>query len=240
MKHQCDRDGRVTFCYRQDSEPRFDPRVFDEDQLAASGHLRGIAEGGRGNTFFIDHGGASLVLRHFRRGGMARYLSEASYVYTGLQNTRAWREFVFLCELENLNLPAARPYACRIERRGLTYSASLVTYQLAGATLATLLIDGLVDSGDWENIGTCIAQFHKAGVCHADLNAHNILLDGSGNVSLIDFDRARLLETDGQPQPAKWGYTNIERLWRSICKSTASSERHQAGFDILRQAWLDT
>ena len=240
MKHQCDRDGRITYCYRQDSVPDFHPDVFDEEQLSNSGLVKGVADGGRGNTFFIEQGGSALVLRHYRRGGMVRYLSEASYLYSGAQKTRAWREFVCLCELEDLNLPAARPFACRIERRGLVYSASLVTYRLAGATLATLLIDGKVDSTDWENIGKCIARFHKAGVCHADLNAHNVLVDDAGGVSLIDFDRARRLGTDVQSYPAKWSHANIERLWRSICKSTASTERHQAGFDILRQAWLDT
>ncbi len=239
MKRQCDREGRITYCYRQDSEPDFDPCVFDEERLSASGLVKGVADGGRGNTFFIEQGGTALVLRHYRRGGMVRYFSEASYLYSGMQKTRAWREFMFLCELEDSNLPAAKPFACRIERRGLVYSASLVTYRLAGATLATLLIDGKINNTDWENIGKCIARFHKAGVCHADLNAHNIILDASGNVSLIDFDRARCLKTNGQSYPGKWSYTNMERLWRSICKTTASDERHQPGFDILRQAWLD-
>ena len=44
----------------------------------------------------------------------------------------------------------------------------------------------------WRAIGAAIARLHRGGVDHADLNAHNILLDGRGAVSVIDFDRGRV------------------------------------------------
>ncbi len=240
MKHRCDRDGRVTYCYRQDSSPAFDARVFDQEHFKASGHLKGIAEGGRGNTFFVEHDGAALVLRHYRRGGAVRSISDASYIYLGLERTRAYGEFQCLCKLEELNLPAARAYACRIERRGVVYSASLVTYQIDGATLATRLVDGKVSADDWRRIGQCVARFHHAGICHADLNAHNILIDDNGTVSLIDFDRARIFKPVTPASPLPWHQANIERLWRSVCKCSASKERHFDGFKELRIAWAES
>jgi 3-deoxy-D-manno-octulosonic acid kinase len=57
-----------------------------------------------------------------------------------------------------------------------------------------------------------IAKFHHAGVDHADLNAHNILLDAAQRVSVIDFDRGRLRT------PGSWRLRNLRRLHRSLLK----------------------
>jgi 3-deoxy-D-manno-octulosonic acid kinase len=57
---------------------------------------------------------------------------------------------------------------------------------------------------------------HRAGVDHADLNAHNILLDSQGVVSVIDFDRGRLRS------PGSWRNANLLRLHRSLGKIARS------------------
>ena len=54
--------------------------------------------------------------------------------------------------------------------------------------LAARLSKGPLSLTQWIAIGRCIRRFHDAGVCHADLNAHNILLTPE-QVYLIDFDR---------------------------------------------------
>jgi len=51
---------------------------------------------------------------------------------------------------------------------------------------------------------------HAAGADHADLNAHNILLDGDGVVSVIDFDRGRLRNG------GSWMRRNLARLQRCL------------------------
>jgi len=180
--------------YRPDGLPAFDPVVFDERALAARGALAGGAAAGRGNTHFIVLEGHALVLRHYRRGGLVRHLSERRYVWTGLARTRAVREFELLRELESEGLPVPSPFACAVTRHGFLWSGSLVTRRLAGRTLAEILDDGgkaplPAPAVPWAAIGRCIARFHTAGIRHADLNAHNVLLDGD-EVFLIDFDRA--------------------------------------------------
>ena len=66
----------------------------------------------------------------------------------------------------------------------------------------------------WIAIGRCIRRFHDCGVCHADLNAHNILLGEGDAVYLIDFDR-------GAPAKAgMWRDANLVRLRRSLEKVT--------------------
>ena len=44
----------------------------------------------------------------------------------------------------------------------------------------------------WIAIGRCIRRFHDLGVCHADLNAHNMLLNEDAKVYMIDFDQCQL------------------------------------------------
>jgi 3-deoxy-D-manno-octulosonic acid kinase len=79
-------------------------------------------------------------------------------------------------------------------------------------TLAEDLALGVVPVHEWLEVGRTIARFHRHGVFHADLNAHNILLDGSRRVWLIDFDRGGLRE------PGLWCDANLARLRRSILK----------------------
>ena len=64
----------------------------------------------------------------------------------------------------------------------------------------------------WAAIGRCLRRFHDFGICHADLNAHNVLLRGRSDVFLIDFDRGR------QRRPGLWRDANLVRLRRSIEK----------------------
>ena len=64
----------------------------------------------------------------------------------------------------------------------------------------------------WAAIGRCIRRFHDYGLCHADLNAHNILLRGDREVFLIDFDRC------ARRQPGMWRDANLARLRRSLDK----------------------
>jgi 3-deoxy-D-manno-octulosonic acid kinase len=65
----------------------------------------------------------------------------------------------------------------------------------------------------WRKIGRSVRGFHEAGVFHADLNAHNILIDPVGEVFLIDFDKGALREASPQ-----WKKTNLSRLHRSLLK----------------------
>jgi 3-deoxy-D-manno-octulosonic acid kinase len=77
-------------------------------------------------------------------------------------------------------------------------------------------------------MGTAIAQFHRTGVDHADLNAHNILIDASDRVHLIDFDRARLR------RPGRWRERNLARLRRSLDKLAAGGSGRFAEADWQR------
>ena len=74
----------------------------------------------------------------------------------------------------------------------------------------------------WHAIGSCVRRFHDAGVCHADLNAHNVLLDADGGVHLVDFDRGSIRA------PGAWRTANLARLERSLAK-LAGAETARGG-----------
>ena len=90
-------------------------------------------------------------------------------------------------------------------------------------TLASRIAARQLDETLARAVGATIARFHRFGAWHADLNAHNILVDVRGAVWLIDFDRGRRRK----PQLA-WQRANLARLRRSLDKLGA---RRSADFD---------
>jgi RIO-like serine/threonine protein kinase len=58
-------------------------------------------------------------------------------------------------------------------------------------------------------------------VDHADLNAHNVLIDGAGTIGIIDFDRGAV-RRDG-----RWKRGNLERLRRSLHKIAVALPPHR-------------
>ncbi|MFK8014938.1 MAG: 3-deoxy-D-manno-octulosonic acid kinase [Gammaproteobacteria bacterium] len=194
----------------------FEPAYFEPDYWVTHGSLERVGAG-RGRCWFVDGELGAWVLRHYRRGGKAALLSADRYVYLGLARTRAFREWHLLCDLVNQGLPAPAPVAARVRVDGPTYRAALITRTIADTqTLAECLSTDVNLTPILGEVGRCIRQFHDAGVWHADLNAHNVLVDSAGKAYLIDFDRSK--RRAGQ----SWKHQNLSRLRRSLDKlSTA-------------------
>jgi 3-deoxy-D-manno-octulosonic acid kinase len=110
-------------------------------------------------------------------------------------------------------LPVPKPIAARYQRMGLLYRCDLITLRITDARpLSSVLSLAPLGENTWRDIGAAVARLHAAGADHADLNAHNILLGGGGEVSVIDFDRGRLRA------PGAWALGNLSRLRRSLVK----------------------
>jgi len=188
-----------------------DPR---RDWFAAEAwekRMTGHAGRGRGRVRFVMAGDAQWALRHYRRGGLVGRLVSDRYAWLGAERTRAFREWRLLAHLHAAGLPVPRPVAAGWTREGLFYSADLATVLIPGAMPLSARIAAGADI-DWRRIGQVLQDFHAAGAFHADLNAHNILLDAEGEPWLLDFDRGRL-----RP-PGAWQARNLERLRRSLEK----------------------
>ncbi|NOR20593.1 MAG: 3-deoxy-D-manno-octulosonic acid kinase [Xanthomonadales bacterium] len=217
-----------------------EPDYFKTGYWKAGDALVGEAIG-RGSAWFIDATFGPVVLRQFLRGGWVAKISRDKYVFTGVENSRPFREFIILSSMLELGLPVPRPVAALCEHHGVVSTGALLTARIAGAqTLADLLPADNADSETraamWGRIGQCIREFHDAGVWHADLNARNIMLDEQLQVFLIDFDRARFT-----PGKVVDGEGNLKRLKRSLVKLWPDDEiaAMQAAWILLEAGYHD-
>jgi len=196
------------------AEFNIEERLFEPSFWAARGELTDVTRG-RGSAWFIGTSTRPWALRHYRRGGLIARVVEDRYVWTGEARVRAFAEWRLLAALTRRGLPVPQPIAARYERKGLLYRCDLITRRIPGAVpLSERLLRAAVPEATWRGIGATVARLHAAGVDHADLNAHNILLDEADVVSVIDFDRGRLRA----PVPASWPAGNVARLRRSLDK----------------------
>ena len=126
---------------------------------------------------------------------------------------RAFAEWRLLDIMRQRGLPVPKPVAARYRREGPWYRCDLITERIVDAEpLSSALARGALAESAWRAVGAAVARLHHAGVDHADLNAHNVLLDAEGAVSVIDFDRGRLRA------PGIWVTRNLARLRRSLAK----------------------
>ena len=194
-----------------------DPTLFESATWVGAAVAPGDS-GGRGATRFVEHSGQHWVLRHYYRGGVIGRVLDDQYLWLGEARTRCFCEWRLLARLQDLGLPAPRPVAARYRRRGLIYTADLLTVRIPDVEpLSTRLrrgsAGGDVGAGVWAAVGQCIRSFHRAGVFHADLNAHNLQIDGLNRIFLLDFDRGCI-----RADRSNWREANLARLHRSLAK----------------------
>jgi 3-deoxy-D-manno-octulosonic acid kinase len=190
---------------------------------------RPVGDGGRGGAWFVDAPFGQCVLRLYLRGGMAAKLSRDQYLWRGANRTRSFAEFRLMRALRALKLPVPQPIAAFYMRDGMRYRAAILMERLEGVRS---LADRALVAGrgaPWEETGRLIARFHRAGLDHADLNAHNILFDANGHGWLIDFDRCV------QRIPAtRWREKNLKRLLRSLIKLRGERSQDDVEKDYAR------
>lgn len=197
----------------------FDPRFWEQNQ-AIVGESKG-----RFTTYFIAHdlphkSSLNMVLRHYYRGGLVRHISRDRFVYTGLEKTRCFRELTMLAKMSELGLPVPKPVAARVKRHGLFCSNDILIETIEDAKDGyNHLKNGPLSGEVWFEMGRVIRSFHNAGVFHSDLNIHNILIDGAGQVYLIDFDNCEF-----RSNPEAWRELNLQRLRRSLDKEKGLSK----------------
>lgn len=198
----------------------FTPEMLNPHYWQEKNAIVGSAQG-RGTTWFIETESSARVqqnwvLRHYYRGGLIGKVINDQYFYTGIANTRAAREFSLLKTMRKLGLPAPKPIAFRVIKNQLFYRADLLSSRIENANdLVAILSHNEINDTLWFSIGKVIKAFHRHGIYHHDLNAHNILVDNNNNVWLIDFDRG-----EQRTKLTQWPEKNMARLLRSFRKES--------------------
>lgn len=214
------KDQGLTILYDSLQIPQISTDWFNLNYWENNQAILGGAPG-RGTSLFINTPAGEAVWRHYHRGGIPGRFIKDSYIWLGLENTRAWQEFKLTAQLLTLGLPVPTPLAACIKRKGLFYSADLITLRIPNAQP---LVDFLTTNDQQalsqllEKVGQTVAAFHAAGLNHVDLNPRNILVDSKLNQAwLIDFDRCKLTKPN-----TKLAASNIQRLTRAFFKLNPS------------------
>lgn len=192
-------------CVPQALAAQASARWFDPQQPGA----QAVTQGGRQAAWFVEGAYGSAVLRHYRRGGLLARLRGDTYCWLGAARVRAWAEVRVLAHLQAAGVAVPPPVAAAYWRTGLSYRNAILVGRIFGA----MPLARSLDHASPPAVADAIHAMHDAGVCHADLNAYNILLDPDEAVWLIDFDRATIGRVSSRQR-----HNNLQRLRRSLVK----------------------
>ena len=204
-----------------------DPRWFDPHQWGE--RARPVTGSGRGGAWFIDAGHGPCVLRQYLRGGLAARFSRDRHLWRGANRVRSFQEFRLLRELLRRKLPVPQPVAACYLRHGMGYRAWIIVERLPGVRSLAELAATEQGEAPWRQTGELVARFHREGLDHADLNAHNILFDDAGKGWMIDLDRS----TMHIPETG-WRSRNLLRLRRSLLKLRGARSEADVDADFAR------
>ena len=168
--------------------------------------------------------GSCGLIRHYRRGGLFRWLFRDLYLGRG----RFFREVLVAEWARRSGVATAEVLALRTEGKGCgLYRADLMTREIENSMdLASYLSSLLEERRDQvlpakreviRSVACLVKDLHAAGICHADLNLRNILIQPAADRSrsfIIDLDKAWIAAS----LHARARLGNLQRLYRSAEK----------------------
>jgi 3-deoxy-D-manno-octulosonic acid kinase len=136
-----------------------------------------------------------VVVKHYRRGGVLGHLVRETYLTFGI--TRCQAEFEMMFKVHRLGCSVPEPVAYA-RQGGLFSKAWLVTREVEQSqTLAQLCATSpQLALEAMEPLCREVATLVEHRIVHADFHPGNVLVDGSGRVYLVDFDKAAVFKGD--------------------------------------------
>ncbi|QGM80490.1 3-deoxy-D-manno-octulosonic acid kinase [Otariodibacter oris] len=219
------------------SQQPFVKSLLNCKDFSQSDRLLGSSTG-RGITWFLDTKAElaiNSVLRHYYRGGLFGKVIKDSYLFNGIETTRAYQEFKLLKQLCQWNIPVPHPLALKIQRFLCFYQADILLGRIDNTQdLSQFLQISKLTTQQYRAIGQLIRQLHDHQVHHSDLNIHNILIGkNDGKFWLIDFDKCQIQSGE------EWKKDNLSRLKRSFDKEKERLNIHfsEKNWDALLKGY---
>lgn len=218
MARKAKQSGASIIVYDDCLIDQITPEMFSQEFWPGAQLVPGYS-GGRGATLYVHHAGNEWVLKHYHRGGLIGQLLDDGFFWFGQDTSRSVVEFDLLREIIAAELPGPVPVAAHVNRRGLQYSADLMTRRIPDVVpFSNRLAAGPAPAQVWNRVGVCVGRFHARGFNHTDLSAHNLQIDADDKVYLLDWDRGRHMA------PGNWRQSNLDRLHRSCTKISRDSD----------------
>jgi 3-deoxy-D-manno-octulosonic acid kinase len=162
-------------------------RFFDQPRAE-----KAFVLGGRTAIALCEVDGiGSVVIKSYARGGWIRYLIKQRYLKLG--KTRAQIEFELLQVVRNLGINAPEPVAYA-HRGCIFYRAWLVSRAIKHPLSLALLSlkDEKKTRQAMESVIGQISLLIQNGILHVDLHPGNIVVDGAGQIFIVDFDKGQI------------------------------------------------
>jgi 3-deoxy-D-manno-octulosonic acid kinase len=172
---------------------------------------------GRSPLRFIE---PDMVVRTLMHGGVFRHITGKRF----LRPNRTIRELKVSAYLAAHGIRTPEILAARLIKEGLFYAIDVVSKFIPDSK--DLLVHFEKDHTDnlelFKKSGLLIRQIHDLGVYHTDLHIKNLLLDNSGNLWVLDLDKAYQFAL----LPEFMKQMNLKRFMRSIKKWQTKGRIH--------------
>lgn len=210
---------------------------FSPEALRAQEKISKVQHG-RGAVYFFEQNNQSMVLRHYRRGGLVAKVNDDKFIWHSIASSRVYRELSLLDYLQQHDFPAPKPIAGMVKKNLFSYQADILTEVIPNTKeLHEILQSRELDKLVWINIGKQLKALHNLNVRHDDINVKNILLNDDDEVFVIDFDKCAIDEVASEENKKKWKADNIARFKRSLEKQLTKFSQNGQGYHYNDSDW---
>ncbi len=135
----------------------------------------------------------SVVVKHYKRGGLLGLVNRRRYVHWG--RLRPQIEFELLEQVRSLGVQAPEPLAFAVQG-GLWYKGWLITRRVENErTLAEIsVVDEDRTRRVMQRFVQQVALLMRNKIYHVDLHPGNVIVDENDNVFILDFDKAHFFK----------------------------------------------
>jgi len=168
----------------------------------------------------------TVVVKHYFRGGIVRWLLKDRYFKTG--NCRARAEFEILLKAAEYGINVTEPILY-FQKGSLVYKCWLVTKEIHNdGSIARISLTAPESAKALMNDVTLqVQKMITKGIYHVDFHPGNVLAGRDGKVYLLDFDKAFITKTEKPALDRKY----VNRWNRAVLK-------HNLPKILLKQSFL--